>query len=201
MHEQFWEQLAGLPREETARRALCAYCAERDSFVVSLLNTEHIVDLAGRTIDTVSASGGARAAGYSQQLCILAYLVNAQDLPPAGQLVNAERLDPGGFFFRGSHRLPTEKLAETFGGNPSLLRQVGRRLNAVPRAFGDAAIELSVLPRISVILVIWGADEEFPARASILFDRNATAQAPLDVLLAAAVLTIQAVLSIVNTAI
>jgi hypothetical protein len=199
MHEQFWEQLACLPREETARRARCRYRAECDFFAISLLNTEYVIDPVRRTICVAAASGADRAAGYLQQLCMLAYLVHAQDLPSADQLVSVERLDPGGFFFRGSHRLPVEKLAEAFGSEPQLLPKVGRILNAVPRAFGDASLELLVLPRISVILIIWAADEEFPARASVLLDQNATAQLPLDVLFAAAGLTISAVLSIVST--
>ena len=201
VHEQFWERLAGLPREETAKRAQCRYLAECDSFAISLLNTEYVVDPVRRTIRVAAESREDREAGYSQQLCILAYLVNARDLPRADQLVGVERLDPGGFFFRGSHRLPVEKLANAFGPDPRLLHEAGRMLDAVPRAFGDASIELLVLSRIPVTLVIWAADDEFPARASILFDQNATVQLPLDVLFAGAALTINVVLSIVNTVI
>lgn len=199
MHEQFWDRLTELPRRETAQRARGRYLAEIDSFAISLLNTEYIVDPARRTIRAVGESREDHAAGYLQQLCLLAYLVNVKDLPPTEQLVSAERLDPGGFFFRGSHKLPLEKLIETFGPDPQLLHKVAHVLNAVPRAFGDASIELSVLPRIPLTLVIWGADEEFPARVSVLFDRNATAQLPLDVLFAAAGLTVQVILSTVNT--
>ena len=198
MHEQFWERLAGLHREETAKRAQCRYLAECDSFTMFLLNTEHVIDPVRRTVRVTAESSGGDA-GYVQQLCLLAYLVNAKDLPPADRLVSAEKLDPGGFFFRGAHRLPVEKLADALGPDPQLLHEAGRLLNAVPRAFGDASMELLVLPRIPVTLVIWAADEEFPARASILFDQNATAQLPLDVLFASAGLTINVVLSIVST--
>ena len=198
MHEQFWERLAGLPREETAKRAKCRYLAESDSFLVPLLSTDYVVDPARRTIRVAQASED-RCAGYLQQLCLLAYLVDAKALPPTGQLVSVEKLDPGGFFFRGSHRLPMEKLASVFGPDPQLLHKVGRVLNAVPRAFGDAAVELLVLPRIPLTLIVWVADEEFPARASILFDRDATMQLPLDVLFAAAALTIDVLLRIVGT--
>jgi hypothetical protein len=199
VHEQFWEQLADLDRQETARRAGCRYLAESDSFTIFLLNTEYVVDPVRRTIYVRGDPQSDPAAGYSQQLCILAYLVNARDLPPAGQFVSAERLDPGGFFFRGSHRLATEDLAHAFGSDPQLLHETGRLLQAVPRAFGDASIELLVLPRIPVTLIVWAADEEFGARASILFDRHATRQLPLDVLFAAAALTIRVVVSIVKT--
>jgi hypothetical protein len=196
MHEHFWEQLASVPGAETARRAGCGYMAECDSFAISLLDTVYIVDLARRTIRIAAESGTDHQAGYLQQLCILGYLVNARDVPPTDQLVSVEKIDPGGFFFRGSHRLPTEKLAHAFGSDPRRLHEVGRTLNAVPRDFGDASLEISVLPRISLILVIWAADEEFPARVSILLQQNAAAQLPLDVLFAAATLTINVVLSI-----
>jgi len=198
VHEQFWERLAGLSREETVKRTRCRYLAEGDSFVVSLLRTDYLVDPIRRTIRAAQASED-RPAGYLQQLCVLAYLVDAKDLPPANQLVSVEKLDRGGFFFRGSHRLPLEKVATVFGPNPHLLHKVGQALNAVPRAFGDASIELCVLPRIPITLVVWAADEEFPARASILFDQSATVHLPLDVLFAVGALTIEGVLSTVNT--
>ena len=41
--------------------------------------------------------------------------------------------------------------------------------------------------------IIYGGDDEFPARASVLFDRTAGAQLPLDALLAAVNLAVNAV--------
>jgi hypothetical protein len=199
MHEQYWEQLAEMDREETARRAGCKYLTESDSFAIFLLNREYLVDPVQRTIRVCAGAAAPQAGGYLEQLCILAYLVRAQKVPPAGKLVSAEKLDPGGFFFRGSHKLPVEKLEAVFGPDPQLLHKAGRLLNATPRAFRDASIELSVLPRISLTIIIWAADEEFPARASILFDQSATAQLPLDVLFAAATLTISAVVTAATT--
>lgn len=195
MHEQYWEQLAGLDREETARRAGCTHLSECDSFAIRLLNGAYIADLGTRSVCIVAEANGPRSAGFLEQLCILAYLANARDLPPAGKLVSAEKLDPGGFFFRGSHRLATEKLEDCFGRDPQLLGRVGRLFDAETRDFGDASIELLVLPRIPLTLIVWGADEEFSARASILFDQTASAHLPLDVLYAAATLTIDAVVS------
>ncbi|MCL5281908.1 MAG: DUF3786 domain-containing protein, partial [Planctomycetes bacterium] len=154
-------------------------------------------DPARRVVRAARASED-RPAGYLHQLCILAYLAEVKDLPPAQRLVSVEKLDPGGFFFRGSHRLPLEKLASVFGPDPQLLHKVGRALKAIPRTFGDVSLELCVLPRIPVTLVIWAADEEFPARASILFDQSATLQLPLDVLFAIGTLTIDSILSTVK---
>ncbi len=199
MHEQHWERLAELDREETAKRSRCRYLAECDSFAILLLNREHIVDPAGKTIRPIVETSEVRPAGFLEQLCILAYLVNAQDLPLVGKLVSVEKLDRGSFFFRGSHRLPIEKLANTFGPDPQLLRRVGQQFNAVSQPFGDIAIELCVLPRIPLTLIIWAADQEFPARTSILLDQSAVSQLPLDALFAAITLTISTLLNTAKT--
>lgn len=197
MHEQHWQQLARLDGHQTARRAGCRYLSAQGSFAILLLNREYLVDPNRRTIHLSADATDVPAAGYLEQLCILTYLLRARDVPPAGELVNAEKLDPGGFFFRGSHALPTKSLEDAFGHDPDRLKKAGRRFGAVPGTFGDASVKVLVLPRIPMNLIIWGADEEFPARASILFDRTASLQMPLDGLYA---VTRYAVKSIVSAA-
>jgi hypothetical protein len=56
-----------------------------------------------------------------------------------------------------------------------------------------------VFPRVPLTIVIWRRDEEFAARASILFDQTAAAQLPLDALLAAVNLTVDALVNAVRT--
>ena len=171
-HEGLWEQLVELDEHETARRAKCQYIANPQRYVITLLNKDYVVSLSDRQVFSVQPESGATSAEFLEQLCILAYLINAKDVPLAGKLVRAETLRGGQFFFRGLHSLPTEKLKEVFGQCPEKL-------------FGDASIQLCILPRIPLAMVIWQGDEEFAARASVLFDRSAADQLPLDALLAA----------------
>jgi hypothetical protein len=72
------------------------------------------------------------------------------------------------------------------------LHQTSAQLDAERYEFGDASIRLFMLPRLPLTIVIWGRDEEFEARASILFDQTAASQLPLDALLAAVNLTVEA---------
>jgi hypothetical protein len=72
------------------------------------------------------------------------------------------------------------------------LHRVSAQFGAEQCEFGDASIRLSVLPRVPLTMVIWGRCEEFDARASILFDKSAANQLPLDALLAAVNLTVKA---------
>jgi hypothetical protein len=190
LHEELWQQLAGLDRQQTSQRAKCNYLADPERYVIKLLNTEYVVNLTAQQI--FSAQASSEPAEFLEQLCLLAYLINAKDLPLADKLVSAESLQGGAFFFRGPHALPTRKLEETFGDKPDLLYEAGARLNAKRRDFGDASVQFLVLPRIPLVFVIWAADEEFPARASILFDETAGSHLLLDALLAAVNLAVDA---------
>jgi hypothetical protein len=193
-HEGLWEQLEKLDRAETAQRTKCKYLNSSASYLVILLNTEYLVNIPERNIYSNQSDSKGQKAGFLEQLCILAYLINAQDIPLADKLVAGNSLPGGQFFFKGQHALPSQKLEEAFGNNPDVLYKASLQLNAKKCEFGDASISLNMLPRLPLTIVIWGRDEEFEARASILFDQTAASQLPLDALLVAVNLTIGALL-------
>lgn len=191
-HEGLWEQLEKLNGQEAAKRAKCKYLSDPERYVVRMLNAEYTVNPSEREIYAVKGDSQPALAEFLEQLCLLAYLINARDLPLAERLVSAEALPGGQFFFRGPHSLPTGKLTTAFGDNPELLYRVTQQFDAKRCEFGDASVELYVLPRILLTVVIWRGDEEFDARASILFDRTAASHLPLDALLAAVNLMVKA---------
>ena len=194
-HEDLWEQLKKLDGQQTAQRAKCQYMSHPACYVVTMLNTEYVVDLSKKKIYPNESAPDQGATGFLEQLCLLAYLINARDLPLTNTLVNANTLPAGQFFFRGIHSLPTEKLEKAFGDCPSKLYDVSEQFGATRCEFGDVSIRLPVLPRVPLTFVVWGRCEEFQARASILFDKSAADQLPLDALLAAVNITLDALVN------
>jgi len=185
-NEGLWQRLVALDGQGAAQRAGCRYASEPPRYIITLLNTEYEVSLSDRQVFSSPQGSELAPAGFLEELCILAYLINAKDLPPAGKLVKAEELPSGQFFFRGLHSLPTDKLEKTFGHPPESLLGVAEQFGGEKCEFGDASIRLNVLPRVPMTIIIWGQCEQFPARASILFDQTAAEQMPLDALWAAA---------------
>lgn len=191
-HECLWEQLEKLDGAKTAQRAKCEYLSDPARFVVTLLNTAYVVNLTDRNIFPAHMGSPQEPASFLEQLCLLAYLISARDLPLANKLVGAQALPGGQFFFRGVHSLPNEELEKAFGAHPETLLQISEQFEAEKCEFGDASITLYVLPRLPLTIVIWRGCKEFEARASILFDQTAASQLPLDALLAAVNLTVDA---------
>ena len=195
MHKGLWEKLVALDPEVTARRTQCKYMSASGCYDVALLGRAYVVDPAKRRILSAANARQEQEANFLEQLCILAYLINAREVPLVNKLVAAEQLEGGQFFFRGIHALPTDKLADAFCENPLLLHQAADRLGGRRCEYGDASIELLVLPRFGLTFIIWGQDAEFAGRASILFDQTADQQMPLDAILAAVNLAVDAVIT------
>jgi hypothetical protein len=188
-NDGLWEQVAELDGGDTAQRAGCSYCAAEKRYTIRLLNKECVVDLTERR---VASADGSSPVSYGEELCVLAYLIGAKDVPVAGRLAPGESLPDGQFFFRGPHKLPTAKLEKAFGKFPERLYESAEQFGARRCEFGDASLELYVLPRVPLTAVVWASDEEFGPRASILFDETAGVQMPLDALWMAANIAVKA---------
>ena len=195
-NEGLWEQLEKLDCANTSQRAKCEYLSDEECYIIQFLNTEYIVDFSDKKIYSIQEDSPPKPATFLEELCLLAYLINAKDLPLANKLVGTEALPAGQFFFRGPHTLPTKKLEKVFGTNPELLLKISEKFDAKKCKFGDASITLNVLPRLPLTIVIWRCCEEFEARASILFDQNTASLLPLDALLAAVNLTVDALITV-----
>jgi len=94
-NEGLWEQLDKLDCAETAQRAKCEYLSDEKRYIVQLLNTEYIVDLSDKKIYSNHEDSPKKPATFLEELCILAYLINAKEIPIANKLVRAEALITG----------------------------------------------------------------------------------------------------------
>ena len=193
-NEGLWAQFVELDGRETARRGACQWDEDSGCLGIRFLNKHYTVDPVKKKICREDGSG----ASFGDELCILAYLINARDIPLANKLSPGQKLPGGQFFFWGHHSLPTEKLTKAFGGDPKRLLNAAETLNASLCDFGDASMRVQVLPRIPLTVVIWCGDEEFDSRSSILFDETAASQIPLDALLMAVELTVKALIQAAN---
>jgi len=169
--------LAAADPGEVSLRAAVAHDPEQQAYLVPLLNAQLRVLPSEKR-----AEGAPWAAAWEPMLLCVQYLLTAQDTPPAGEWVDPKSLPCGDFFFRGPHPVPTAGIEEAFGTRLDAFRAAAEVLGGRPVAMGDAAYEFSFLPRVPAVVILWAADDEFPARAKFLLDKFAHRQLPLDAL-------------------
>ena len=194
MHDKLWQKLGTIDPQTVAKYAQCQYNAEDNIYTVKMLAQEYTVSLDEKSISLKDPPCRQSGNVFLEQLVILACLVNANDAKLAGKLVGPDALDAGTFFFRGPHALPTKKLEDAFGHDAALIYAAIDAVDAKQCQYGDASIEITVLPKLPLVFVIWKGDDEFPPRASILFDKSAAEQLPLDAISAAVIITVNAVI-------
>jgi hypothetical protein len=181
--DKAWEILATLDPDDVCRAAAVSYDRATEQYIVKSLGMDFLVAAKDRTI-TSTAPGSEvllQRLGYFFKLSILWYLVSAKDITLTGRLVKLQNVKGGEIFTRGSHILPLDKVARKFGKDKEGFLKKGTSLGGEPMKYGDASVKLYPFPRVPAILTLWLEDEEFPARADLMFDSTCTMQLATDI--------------------
>ncbi len=190
--EKAWEILRGLDPAEVCRNAQAAYLEGPGLYVLKSFGMDISADPANRNYhcDAPGADLLLKRLGYFSHLSIIWYLVGAKDIGLSEKLLQPSNLKGGQAFFRGSHVLPLDRLAERYARDVEGFLQKGKTLGGIRASFGDAAVRLFPFPRVPVLLILWREDEEFPARVDILFDSSCEHHLALDVLWSVAMMSV-----------
>ncbi|MGB9886715.1 MAG: DUF3786 domain-containing protein [Moorellales bacterium] len=115
-----------------------------------------------------------------EQILILHYLVTASGAPPERQWIGFAQIPGGHIYLQPFRQRCVRPLIARFGSDLAALARAAEALGGQPLAMGDAAYALPVLPRVDLAVVLWQGDEEFPANATVLFDRAVSAYLSLE---------------------
>jgi len=186
-----WELLAASDPKGVCERAGVQFDPAAGAYRVPSFGRLFSVHPGGRTILNLEPEGEVflKRYAYFFRLSVLWYLVKASPARPSGALVKPSGLPGGEIFFKGSHVLPLEALAAKYATRPEAFLAAGAALGGRPAPYGDAAVELPALPKIPTTVILWTADDEFPARAGLLFDATGPQHLPLDILWSIAMLS------------
>lgn len=179
--EEWYDKLAPVVREarETLRQvkpgklALRSGC-ERDgegNFRLTFLWQEYAISSGDFTVRW--AGSGDEAPSFFQSL-ILTYLVTADGTTPSSRWIGFRELPDGMFYVQAFQGYTGGRLVRELEGGIEAFRRAAERLGGEPLEIGDAGYTFAVLPRVSMALVYWEGDDEFPSQARVLFEDTAS---------------------------
>lgn len=194
--DRAWEMLNKRDPEDVKKNAVVSYNEDIECYILRSLGIEFSVCPNERTITGVTPEGEVltERLAYFFNHAALWYLAVARDIGIAERLVRPEDMKDGRQFFKGTHELPLADIARKYGSDKELFLRRAIELGGRPLGFGDASVELFPLPRIPLTLILWLEDEEFPARADVLFDASAEQQVPIDIVWCTAMFGLSAML-------
>ena len=194
--ERAWKILADCNPEDVSQRAKVTFDRVSGLYVLKTFGLDILVFPMEKKIVSNSPMGDRLLHKLScfSILSILCYLNNAQEVPSAAKLVRPEETSGGQIYLKGSHVLPLDKIAHKYGNDVEGFLLRGSELGGEQLKYGDASLRLFPFPRIPVTLILWMRDEEFPARADLLFDSTCDLHLPADVVWSTAMMSVMIML-------
>lgn len=156
---EIWNDLSTRNHEEIISRTGAVY--RGDTYHLPFLDRTLLLDPAGRRITIEQAPD--TEPGFRLCLSAILYLSNI-DTANLGPCISPLDLPGGVTFFRGHHGLPHAPLEARFGQDVPGFLAAGKKLGAELRPDGDAGLALQVFPGLMVEVILWQADDEFPAQ-------------------------------------
>ena len=115
---------------------------------------------------------GDRAPTNPERILFLRYLLDGKFTPPTGVFRTYREFPWGEVYLQQFTGRCIKRFAFSYNGRTELLGWIMERLPAHPVKMGDAGYELELMEGLSLQLILWQGDDEFPPNAQILFSEN-----------------------------
>lgn len=109
----------------------------------------------------------------TDRILILQYLTEVSGMPSNGKWISFRELPWGNNHYAAFKLEAMDPLAKRFGSHPAEFELACKKLGGKKLVMGDLAFTIPAFPKLQLAFILWLADEEWPARANILFDANA----------------------------
>jgi hypothetical protein len=117
-------------------------------------------------------SGDGKEIPLQEQVLILHYLIGADSDPVDDNWITYREIPGASFYFSVFVKRAVDPLKSVFGQDPDGFSRAAHGLGGKTIEHGDAAFEFAILPKVSVQIILWEGDDEFPPEANILFDET-----------------------------
>ena len=112
------------------------------------------------------------AATLPVQTFLLRYLLEAKNVAWTGEWKTFREMPWGELYIKPYTGRVLTRAAFTFGMKVEKFRAACEKLGATPLPHGDAGFEFDFIGGYKMRILVWGADEEFPPNAQILYSEN-----------------------------
>jgi len=163
------EALAPLPFEDILQRTGFESSSE-NSFLIPFLDRTYLVSYP--QFEFSDQIEGDKKIPLQEQVLILHYMMAPAAPPRTRQWIAYREIPGAAFYFDAFVKRAVEPLKKVFGDNLDAFARAAQKLHFQKIESGDLGFECRVLPGIPLRLILWGTDDEFPAEANILFDKN-----------------------------
>jgi hypothetical protein len=163
---------------EIAQRCNLEFNRESSRFSLRVLGTEYSVphpEFALLEQDGKEETDPSGEPDPYEKILFLRYLCEGKYFPPQGKRLSYNEFPWGSVYYRNFEGRCLKRCARVFGKDIKKFVEMIEKspnLRAEALNIGDASYRLEFINGLYISVILWGADDEFPPSAQLLFDDN-----------------------------
>jgi hypothetical protein len=181
----YFQELSEQNPKDVCRRTLCKYDDKNKFYTLSVWGDEYAVYPHEFKIDRIT--NNFQSPHDLFYLFIIYYLLKSKELEISNEWISEKDIPGGVTFFRGPHKIPTHLISNRYSNNIKEFRKRCEQLHGIPLDMADAAYSFKITSHISVAVLYWAGDDDFPPESKLLYDKTITEHLASDILFALAV--------------
>lgn len=114
------------------------------------------------------------------QALLFYYFFTADGFPPSNRWISFTELPDGMFYTQAFQNYTGKELARIFQDDRLSFEAAAKASGGNQVEFGGVSYKFKLLPNISILVVFWEGDEDFPSTFQVLFDASTNHYLPTD---------------------
>ncbi|WP_027365717.1 DUF3786 domain-containing protein [Desulfotruncus alcoholivorax] len=158
--------------EEVVLKSGAFFSKDRNHLIIDYYNHKHYVSVLNGEVVTENGD----QVSLNDATLILQYMIQCSGLPPRGRWISFLELPEGMHHYVPFLNDACNPISREFGNQPEKLLERSKLLGGMPAALGDCSVIIPAFQKLPLAVVMWEGDDEFPPKATILFDAIAPHQ-------------------------
>ncbi len=120
----------------------------------------------------IKDENGCEITSYTLKTLFLRFLVNAQAIEPTHEDITYKDVQGALAYYPNFEKRTISRLAKIYGNDPDRFKCDMSYIKSAAVKSGDVAFKFPFMNKTFMTFIVWEKDDEFPAAANILFDKN-----------------------------
>ena len=170
--EYYFERYKQLDPSEAAERTGLLFDAQRGRFVVNVLG--HTIYAAWPEFELTAEEQGSpeTLTGFCMQIVLARFILKGRQVLSGGEFRSYRELPWGTVYDSNFQGRCIKRFAYAYGARPAAFAEGAEGLGGTRVKYGDAAYDMPFLGNVTVRMILWEGDDEFPPSSQILFSDN-----------------------------
>ena len=170
--EYYFERYKQIDPTEVAERTGLLFDAQEGRFVINVLGHTIYAAWPDFELTAENPESPGMLISFSMKIVLARFILKGKKVLSTGEFCSYRELPWGSVYDANFQGRCIKRFAYTYGTRSAAFAGAAERLGGVRVKYGDAAYDMPFLGNVTVRMILWEGDDEFPPSSQILFSDN-----------------------------